>query len=242
MPNLSNHQEAITQYANITKIQLLTSNVYKVILESNVDYFTTYKAGQYLKILDDDDNEYCFSIACSPVLSQKTIELHILQIENSQSSKIVFEQLHNRRIRISLPYGDCYIDKKLDCPIIFIAAGTGFAQIKCLIDYCIAKGHKANKWLYWGVETAEQLYMEIPKNWITNKVKYIPVVNNPQQDWNGRQGLVMDAITADFYKHNITANTRVYISGSFNMVKNTSDKLKANLANITHIYSDMIKI
>jgi CDP-4-dehydro-6-deoxyglucose reductase len=240
MPNLNNRQEAITQHANITEIQLLTSNVYKVILESSIDYFTTYKAGQYLKILDDDNNEYCFSIACSPVLSQKTIELHILQIENSQSSKIVFEQLRNKQVRISLPYGDCYIDKKLTSPILFIAAGTGFAQIKCLIDYCVAKGHKADKWLYWGVETAEQLYMDIPENWITNNVKYIPVVNNPHNNWNGRQGLVMDAVVADFYNKNINNNTVVYISGSFNMVKNTSNKLKSNLPNITHIYSDML--
>jgi CDP-4-dehydro-6-deoxyglucose reductase len=240
MPNLNNHQEAITQYANIAEIQLLTSNVYKVILESSIDYFTTYKAGQYLKILDDDNNEYCFSIACSPVLSQKTIELHILQIENSQSSKIVFEQLRNKQVRISLPYGDCYIDKKLTSPILFIAAGTGFAQIKCLIDYCIAKGHKADKWLYWGVETAEQLYMDIPENWITNNVKYIPVVNNPHNNWNGRQGLVMDAVVVDFHNKNINNNTVVYISGSFNMVKNTSNKLKSNLPNITHIYSDML--
>ena len=229
----------VIQKAKIIATQPLTTDVYKIILECSVGYFANYKAGQYLKILDDN-NEYCFSIASMPVLSQKTIELHILRRGESESSKRVFQQLNNLEVKISLPHGDCYLDKTPASPIIFIAAGTGFAQIKCLIDYCINNKHQANKWLYWGVEQVTQLYTEIPKNWQNHNVHYNPVVNNADQYWQGKRGLVVDALIQDFSKCGIETSTKIYIAGSFQMAKNTSDKLKYNFPNIHKVYSDML--
>ncbi|WP_257295983.1 hypothetical protein [Endozoicomonas sp. YOMI1] len=228
-----------TQSCQVINLQLLSEGIYRVILKPHQGYFPDYRAGQYLEILLAGGEACAFSIASPPVPGQKELELHIQKLPSSANSIELFNELEQGSISIRMPKGQCFLASVPDKPLVFIAAGTGFAQMKSMIEFSLNKpGHK-DIYLYWGARSPEGFYMpNLPIHWASSRFHYHPVVSDVLEEdgWKGRQGLLFEAVIDD--KKFITGS-EIFISGSPQMVYATFDALVAENFQAENIHSDV---
>ena len=232
----------------VNEVKEINAGVWFIKLNSEVLTENAFYAGQYIKLYLPKQVTFFYSIASAP--KNNELELHIQCYENHSKAKNVLAYLQfcskeHKKIDVEMPFGQCYINKeqiyKSDHDYVFIAAGTGFAQVKSMIEYCHNMGVEgARIHLYWGVRRPIGFYMSrLVQQWIKQiKLSYYPVVSEPiyEDDWQGRQGLLCDVIKNDI-KH-LKTNSLFYISGSTEMVKATVSELtKTKIAN-TQIFSD----
>jgi NAD(P)H-flavin reductase len=105
-------------------------------------------------------------------------------------------------------------------PIIFVAGATGFAPIKSIVEDAFHRGMRRPMLLYWGVRRPKDLYlMGLAERWQQehDNFKFVPVLSEPKPEdqWQGRSGLVHAAILSDFPDLN---GYEVYVCGSAKMV------------------------
>lgn len=159
--------------------------------------------GQYIDFLMPDGKRRSFSLASTPG-DGALLELHIRHYPGGNFSRYVFEELKPRTIlRIEGPLGTFFLREETDKPIIFMAGATGFAPIKGIIEQALARGTLRQMVLYWGARSLRDLYMaELAGSWQAGhpNFTFIPVLSEPlpEDHWQGRSGLVHEAILADF--------------------------------------------
>ncbi|OED40555.1 hypothetical protein ACH42_16235 [Endozoicomonas sp. (ex Bugula neritina AB1)] len=214
-----------TQSYNVPEIQHLSNDVYRVILSPSEGFIPEYKAGQYLLIHLPDDQVSAFSIASAPVIRQARLELHIQKLPDRENSTALFNQLEQGQIKASIAHGLCHLGEIPNKPLTFIAAGTGFAQMKSMIEHCKNISHNKKLNLYWGARSPSDFYLpNLPIQWASDDLIYHPVASEAhvKDEWNGRHGMLYEAIIAD--KESLS-NSEIYISGSPTMVYATVDAL-----------------
>ncbi len=221
----------------------ISVSVYRVILVPVNGQPIPFRAGQHLQI-QLLSGEFCpFSIASSP-RDNRTIELHILNVPEQESSRQVFETLKQPTIMVDPPQGDCYLPDtpviKDASPLILIAAGTGFAQMLSILHEVFARKMSNPIHLYRGERKAENLYSsEHILAWLEehSNFHYIPVISEAgkDSDWQGRQGLLHDAVCEDFDNFE---GAQVFISGSPAMVYATLDVMVDHGLDESQVHSD----
>jgi CDP-4-dehydro-6-deoxyglucose reductase len=233
----------------IRSTERCNANTRKVILELPADAPKSsrgrkpgayFKAGQYLNIVLPSRS--CpFSIASSPDITD-TIELHIRPTPGSEES-VEIESLLDQGtfLDIDMPVGDCYIEQPASTPLILMAASTGISQMKSIIEFLIPRLNNQPIWLYWGVLSADDLYLNaLCSNWQTQieNFSFIPVVSEPASSpqWSGRTGLLPDAVLEDFALLN---DVTVYASGGPGMVYATLDRFTAQGLDKNRMFSDV---
>ena len=97
-----------------------------------------------------------------------------------------------------------------------MAAGTGFAPIKSIIEQMQAKKIERSIWLYWGGRRPSDLYLNtLCETWAQDlpNLKYIPVISDalPEDAWTGRSGFVHQAVMAD---HPDLKDFQIYACGA----------------------------
>ena len=133
-----------------------------------------------------------------------SIELHIAKMVDGEFTGHVFNGMKEKDIlRIEGPLGDFTLRKDSTRPIIFLAAGTGFAPIKAIIEAALAQGIQRPMYLYWGATTRAALYLDsMVREWVSKveNLVYVPVLSRPapEDHWGGKQGYVQDTVVADF--------------------------------------------
>lgn len=163
----------------------------------------TFLPGQYIDFLMPDGKRRSFSLAGTPG-DGRMLELHIRNYPGGSFSRYVWEELKPRTIlRIEGPLGTFFLRAESDKPVIFMAGATGFAPIKGIIEQLLAQGSLRQMVLYWGVRAREDLYMaDLAGGWQAahRNFSFIPVLSHPvpADQWQGRTGLVHEAILADF--------------------------------------------
>ncbi len=178
----------------VIRLQLPASDVFK------------YHAGQYVEFLlrDGDRRSYSMGNAPHTQLENPGLELHIRHMPGGKFTEHVFSAMKEKEIlRVEGPYGSFFLREDSDKPMVLLAAGTGFAPIKALIEHMQFKGITRSAVLYWGGRRPADLYMN---DWVQNKVSempnltYVPVISNalPEDAWTGRTGFVHKAVLEDF--------------------------------------------
>ncbi len=210
----------------VTRLDAMAGDVFKVWLKPEDGQDITFHAGQYLEILLPDGKACAFSIASSPA-SLPDIELHIHYLLEKPALVALFDLLRNQKqIMVRLPMGECHLKALPDAPLLFVAAGTGFAQMKGMIEHVLEFSHPHDIHFYWGARRPDGLYLsELPEQWSTeNQLTYHPVISeaDASDDWAGRAGLLYEAVLADELNK---SDTHVYLSGSPQMVYATVDAL-----------------
>lgn len=146
------------QCAVVTEVVPLTNSVLQVVLQPSS--YTPYEAGQYLEVLVGEV-WHAYSIANAP-LGARHYELHIRHSGNNPYHDPLFQQIKQQgELRIRLPYGKCSLER-LDPvqPIIFIAAGTGFAPVKAMLEQLLATDDARAYDLWWAARSESDLYMD----------------------------------------------------------------------------------
>jgi CDP-4-dehydro-6-deoxyglucose reductase len=124
--------------------------------------------------------------------------------------------------------------------MIMIAGGTGFAPIKSLIEHAIHIEDKRDVYLYWGVRTESDLYMnELAQAWADENINihYIPVLSEAGDDsgWTGKTGFVHEAVLED-YKD--LSGYDVYTCGPPPMINAVVENLPKHGLKKERIFSD----
>jgi CDP-4-dehydro-6-deoxyglucose reductase len=89
-----------------------------------------------------------------------------------------------------------------------------------MLEHAFAEHTDRELVLYWGVRSRKDLYMpELPQRWLAEhpNFSFIPVLSGPRPGdaWQGRTGLVHEAVLADFAD---LSGYQVYASGAPAMV------------------------
>ncbi len=183
-----------------------------------------FLAGQYLEFLLKDGQRRAYSIANAPD-QEGPLELHIRHLPGGLFTDFVFgtatPALKEKDIlRFEGPLGSFFLREDSKKPIIFVAAGTGFAPIKSIIEQMTAKKIHRPIHLYWGGRRPNDLYLnDLCKTWEKEIVEfqYTPVISDAlaEDAWQGRTGFVHQAVIDD---HPSLKDFQVYACGAPVMV------------------------
>jgi len=205
----------------VRAMRQLAPEVMRLSLERPAGESLDFFAGQYLDVLLQDGARRSFSFANAPH-DNEFIELHIRRIEGGRFTTHVFANMQvGDEVRIEGPLGTFLEDDDPDVPTIFLAGATGFAPVKSILEHRFHIAWRGRMLLYWGVRVRADLYMaELALAWQREhpNFTFVPVLSAPlpQDQWQGRTGLVHEAVLADFPD---LSGYRVYACGSMQMVQ-----------------------
>ena len=217
--------------AQVERITPLTESILQLILAPNE--YIDYQAGQYLQIVSENE-AFSYSIANAPLGSHK-YELHIRHSrDNPYNQPLLAEIKRKGSVTLRLPLGECDIGhlhpKK---PILFIAAGTGFAPIKAMIEQLLAEGEPRAFELYWGARSQSDLYMDDKVfHWQTH-VRHFQYFSQLSETTKA----TLASMVLKRHAHDLN-DWQIVISGPFDMAYSTRDQLLAKGALPANLFSD----
>jgi CDP-4-dehydro-6-deoxyglucose reductase len=195
-----------TMPCRVQKMERLADDVMVLHLKLPANERLQFLAGQYIEILLKDGRRRAFSLANAPH-QDDTLQLHVRLIPGGEFTSHVFAGMEERAIlRFEGPHGHFYLredDGGEARPIILLAGGTGFAPIKAIVEHAIHHHLDRPMTLYWGARHRAGLYLpDLPRRWVAEHANfhYVPVLSEamPADAWEGRTGLVHQAVLADF--------------------------------------------
>jgi len=145
------------------------------------------------------------------------LELHIRHVDGGEFSKFVFEEIKaGTLLRLEGPHGTFFV-RNSDAPIIFLAGGTGFAPVKAMVEQLLEQDTKRLIYIYWGIRSIAAFYTTLPEQWqkTYNNIMFVPVLSGNEVEWQGRRGLVHQAVMEDFSE---LAPFEIYACGSMEMI------------------------
>ncbi len=184
----------------VEQINHLNHDVIELILKIPGAQSLQYLAGQYLDLEHSDFDARSYSIANAPTNSN-LIEIHIRLVEDGKLTNFIFNKLSVKTIlRIEGPKGSFFLREDSECPIIFIAGGTGFGPVKAIIERLINIGSDRKVYLYWGVRSEVDLYSKLPSEWSKkySNISFVPVLSEADESWKGSTGFVHDSVVKEF--------------------------------------------
>jgi CDP-4-dehydro-6-deoxyglucose reductase len=119
-----------------------------------------------------------------------------------------------------------------------MGGGTGFAPLKGIIEHAFEIGVNRPIELYWGVRSKKDIYLpELPLSWTQehSNFRYIPVLSEPDEDWQGRTGWVHESVVED---HPDLSDYEVYMSGPPPMIDAGKATFLAHNLKQDQLYSD----
>lgn len=206
--------------ARVQKLTRAAPDVMLVELKLPANERLQFLAGQYVDILLPQGKRRAFSLANAPQ-DDAFLQLHIRHTPGGKFTAHVFNTMKERDIlRLCGPHGSFFLRSESAKPILLVAAGTGFAPIKAMVQQAISEGNKRSMYVYWGGRARADLYLlQLGESWPTEhaQLNFVPVLSEPLADdnWLGRSGLVHQVAMAD---HPDLSGFQAYVCGSPAMV------------------------
>lgn len=238
-------QTSTLEYFNsrVQKISMLNTSIIQVLLLPDTN-FSGYQAGQYIELILPDGSSRPFSIANFSANSHQ-LELHIeLKPDSTVTTQIIRHMQDQREILISAAKGDVRYRPSAG-PQIFMAAGTGFAQIKSLVEEALLSAENTAKdssqlppiYLVWGTEHDRQKYMQ---NQINLWCRTFPHFHYLSVEWlasEGWESAFENIIDSETNQH---LQGQFYACGSPDRVYSILDLLQHSGVPRTHFQSDVL--
>jgi len=227
--------------ARVVDVRSINHDVFRVQLELPDRNQVSFRAGQYLSVNLPGAAPCYFSIASSP--SAELIELQIQASPQWMSAQKVIDALQSGEdVTVSLPNGKACLSTLPDKPLLLVAAGTGFAQMKSLVDYLHENGFSQPVKLYWGVRRHEDMYLRsLAQQWHDewDNLTFVPVVkDDADNDWAGHHEPLVRAVLASGMDWQ---NVEVHASGSPTMVYTLMDALLEHGLPEQAFFSDVLE-
>jgi NAD(P)H-flavin reductase len=220
-------------------IEALTPTVNQVLLTPLQP--VNFESGQYLQLCLSESDKRPFSIASIP--GEQQLELHIGgAVADPYASQAIAHLMQHHQlqqpVQAEVGLGNAQFRTASVRPIILLAGGTGFSYI-----YSIARAIAAAKidrpvFMYWGVREQSALYhADMMQQWAeqNSKYRFIPVVQNSDATWQGRKGMVHEAVLTDFVS---LEAYDIYIAGPFAMAGVVRDAFEEKGAHREHMFAD----
>jgi CDP-4-dehydro-6-deoxyglucose reductase len=200
----------------------------------------SYQAGQYIELKSPSGDWLPYTIANAPQTDGQ-IELYIRHLPEDQVTQALIKQLHNdRSIEIKGPFGECIYQADCDRPLLLLAAGTGIAQAKALIEQAIKTNDSRRFHLYWGIRFPNECFLRRQLfDWLVAlpHFNYHVVISRSQADadWQGKTGYIYESVSTDFPE---LSAFQAYLSGPWPMIDAALPHLLAHGLQRQYIYSD----
>lgn len=236
---------ARTMTVQVTEVENLTPDVFGVTLEGRAEVMS-HAPGQYLELALDESTWVPFSIA-SATRGDGRLELHVQHWPERSNSAQLRELLREaNQLTVRLPGGDCVLDHASTRPLLLIAAGTGFAQMKAIVEAALEQNPDRRIDLWWAAYEHRELYLEpLASRWARTcpGFTFHAVTEQPLNEplaagdrlyhHRGRIDEVLEQ--ADL----APSECDVYLSGSPGMVYATLDVLKGKDIDADRVFSDV---
>lgn len=220
----------------VKRLSWLKADLVQVHLAMPVD-FPYFYPGQYIELALEDGTSRPFSIA-NYHPQAKEIELHIEAHAESQATWRMVQQMQKLgQIRVYPAKGSVRLKPSIG-PQVFLAAGTGFAQIKALMEqYLFNRQPNSNvdefpTYLVWGSENPEQRYLEeLIQAWCQqhSSLRYLPLNWQDGDCWG-------EIVTAEV-EH--LSQCQIYACGSPGRIYKTLEHLEKQGMKTTQMQSDV---
>ena len=236
----------------VLNVAVIKGHVYQVELQMPAGKSPEFYAGQYLALnFADREEPSFFSIASRPGL--RTLTLHIQADPHLQTALDIISILqtrmqHKETVSVSLPYGVACLESLPNKPLILIAAGTGFAQMKAIVEHLQFLNFPHEVSLYWGVRKSEDLYMDMlastwekgHKNFFYHSI--IADLESALETETGKNiehhNQLSDAVLKD---HTNLHSSMVFVSGSPRLVFATRAALMEQGLPANQFFSDVLE-
>jgi CDP-4-dehydro-6-deoxyglucose reductase len=205
----------------VERLQRLTPDIMAVFLRVPASEYFHFMPGQYLDIMLPQNRRRSFSIASTPG-DGKLIELHIRRVSSGEFTQQLFDgTLEKSLLRIEGPLGQFWFRRESPRPALLVGGGTGYAPLRSMLHSLLEVGDRRQLQLYWGAQTALDLYEDAEIRALCAKypnLRYVPVLSAPhaEDEWQGRTGWVHAAVLED---HPDLARFDVYAGGPPVMVE-----------------------
>ncbi|RLM19770.1 NAD(P)H-flavin reductase [Brenneria alni] len=226
-----------TLSCKVTLVEAITDTVYRVRLLPEAPF--SFRAGQYLMVVMDERDKRPFSVASTP-MEKDIIELHIGASELNLYAMAVMERiLKEKALTVDIPHGEAWLREESERPLVLIAGGTGFSYARSILLTALAQQPERSVAIYWGGRETKHLYdlaeLEALATQYAN-LQVIPVVEQPEEGWDGRTGTVLSAVLQDYGS---LAEQDIYIAGRFEMAKIARERFcNERGALAAHMFSD----
>lgn len=201
-----------------------------------------FLAGQYLELFLPDGRSAYFSIASSPEQTQ-FLELHIRKVPESELNLAILAHLQTApEVCISPAMGDCYIQASQLNPhshLCFVAGGTGFSQIKSMVEHLLHHQVSNAISIFWGGWHYQELYMNsLGRAWAEQfaSVSYYETVTEPIEN-NKPAPRLLPQVVVDTLQE--CSDTVFFACGSPGMVFALVDALENAGVQSNQIHSDV---
>jgi CDP-4-dehydro-6-deoxyglucose reductase len=202
----------------VERVERLAHDVMGVYLRLPPAESFDFKPGQYIDVLLAKGRRRSFSIA-SPPHDARPLELHVRRAPGGEFSEQVFaEEMRGAVLHLEGPLGNSVYRDIADAeapgaeapgaaapgaaapPLLLVGGGTGLAPLKSILRHVLEKGLPRRTTLYWGVRAERDLYAHALLEEAARadaRFRYIPVLSEPSAAWEGRRGLVHEAVLAE---------------------------------------------
>ena len=216
----------VQEYAcKCTKIEKLTYDTARFRFELAEPASIEFVPGQYIQLLCPqykrgiEEVVRPYSIASDP-REKNIVELIVRRVPEGISTTYLFDYLKiGNTVRFNGPYGDFRLSET-DAPVIFIAGASGMAPFVSILHHMKNTGSKRKAAYFFGGNQGRDLFMLDKMKQFESQLadfKFIPVVAKPadSENWNGRTGLVTEAVQESFKQLN---GWEGYLCGSPGMI------------------------
>lgn len=220
-------------------IEALTPTVNRILLTPEQP--VSFSSGQYLQLCLSDTDKRPFSIASTPGNSQ--LELHIGgAVADQYASQAIAHLMQQHQlkqpVKAEVGLGNAQFRADSTRPVILLAGGTGFSYIYSIAQSIAAAALDRPVFVYWGVREQSALYhADVMQQWAAQNSKYrfIPVVQHPDDNWQGRSGMVHQAVLDDFVS---LEAYDIYVAGPFAMAGVVRDAFIEQGAHREQLFGD----
>ncbi|WP_166836149.1 NAD(P)H-flavin reductase [Rheinheimera pleomorphica] len=224
---------------NVDLIEALTPTVNRVLLTPA--QAVSFSSGQYLQLCLSESDKRPFSIASLPGARQ--LELHIGGSVNDQYASQALAHLLQQHqlqqpVQAEIGLGNAQFRADSERPVILLAGGTGFSYVYSIAQSIAAAKLDRPVFVYWGVREQSALYhASVMQQWAAqhSKYRFIPVVQQPDANWQGRTGMVHQAVLDDFVS---LEAYDIYVAGPFAMAGVVRDAFIEQGAHRDHMFAD----
>lgn len=224
----------------IKDINPMLGGVYEVNLLAPAGKLPEFHAGQYLELLIED-KEYPFTIASAP--GTRELQLHLGTNPKNPSTLEILSYLENNvTVRIRLAKGNVWMCAEtepynLHDPLVFVVAGTGFAQAKSMIEEQFKHQHSALH-VYWINRNNDGFYTQLAEEWAEKGLVHYHALapdNTGSQYYSNKK---VQQLMADDFGEDLS-HVRVVCCGSPNFVYKVLDGLEAKGMSEKQMMSDV---
>lgn len=230
--------DPVVLQAIVQEVEPLTTGISRLVLHLPDEADFSYLPGQHMNVRLPGHGERSFSMASAYPLGNE-VDFHIRHVPGGYFTEGQLSSLTTgEALEVEIPRGTfCYHPDDWR-PLLFVAAGTGFAPIRAILESLLDEEDCPPVSLYWGMRTEDDLYARAElESWASRlyEFKFVPVLSRADDRWAGRRGHVQEAIRQDLPD---LSDHACYLCGSPQMVAETKHVLLGLHAELSFIYSD----